>query len=107
MSVSQPKKLIPRPRPRPRPTVQYTQTKDGIKFTFPNKSAFDQTLKYLKTKYNLNNLVINQSSSSYSYSSYSSSTGKTPITQNNSYNKQEYSIFIPNEELKKIDKLIL
>ena len=99
MSVSQQKKLIPRPN------VQYTRT--GIKFTFPNKSAFDQTRKYLTTKYNLKTLVINQSSSSYSYSSYSSSTGKKPIAHTNSSNTQEYYIFIPNEELKKIDNLRL
>jgi len=94
MSVSQQKKL------NPIPNIKYT--KDGIKILFPSKSALDQIQKYLTTKYKLNNLIINQSSSSYSYSSYSSSTGKKPITHTNSSNKQEYSIFIPNTELKKL-----
>ena len=99
MSVSQQKKF------NSRPNIEYIN--GGIKIRFSKKPALDKARQYLITKYNLKNLVINQSSSSSFYSSYSSSTGKKPIAHTNSSNTQEYSIFIPNEELKKIDKLIL
>jgi hypothetical protein len=98
MSITPQQKLV-----RKTTDTQYIRTKDGVKIIFPSKSRFDQIRNYLTTKYKLDNLITGQSSSSsYSYSSYSSSTGTKPITQKNSSNKQEYYILIPNKELRKI-----
>jgi hypothetical protein len=94
MSVSQQKKF------NSRPNIEYIN--GGIKIRFSKKPALDKARQYLITKYNLKNLVINQSSSSSFYSSYYISTDKKPIKHTDSSNTQEYSIIIPKKELKKL-----